>query len=155
MYLIIGKGEEEERLIELTKDLGLEEYVKFVGYVETEDMPLYYNNCDVFVMPSKTIDIDYEGFGIVYLEANACGKPVIGGKSGGVGDAVIDGVTGLLVDPDNIEEISQAIIRLLIDQAYARKLGESGRRRIEEELNWKTVGEKVESILQETIKDRK
>lgn len=154
IYLIIGKGEEEKRLIKLTKDLDLEKYVKFVGYVEPKDISRYYNICDVFVMPSKTVDIDYESFGIVYVEANACGKPVIAGRSGGVEDAVVDGVTGLLVDPDNIEEISQAIIRLLTDQEYARELGENGRRRVERELNWTTVGRKIEEILKETAMQR-
>lgn len=154
IYLIIGKGEEEERLLKLTKDLGLEKYVKFIGYVEPKDMPIYYNICDIFVMPSKTVDFDYESFGIVYAEANACGKPVIGGKSGGVEDAVIDGFTGLLVDPDNTEEISQAIIRLLSDEAYAKKLGENGLRRVEEELNWTMVGRKIEEIMKKTLTDK-
>ena len=151
VYLIIGKGEEEEKLIRLTRYLCLEKYVVFVGYVEPKDMALYYNICDVFVMPSKTVDIDYESFGIVYAEANACGKPVIGGKSGGVEDAVIDGVTGLLVDPENIEEISGAILRLLTDQEYAKRLGENGRRRVEEELNWTMVGRKIEEIMKNTL----
>ena len=148
MYLIIGKGEEEERLIKLTKGLGLEKHVRFIGYIEPKDMPMYYNLCDIFVMPSKTIDIDYESFGIVYAEANACGKPVIGGRSGGVIDAVIVGVTGLLVDPDNVEGISQAIIHLMTDKVYAKKLGENGRRRVEQELNWPMVGRKIEEILE-------
>ncbi|MFC1815838.1 glycosyltransferase family 4 protein [Thermodesulfobacteriota bacterium] len=150
VYLIIGKGEEEEKLIKLTRYLRLEKYVTFVGYVEPKDMPLYYNICDVFAMPSKTVGIDYESFGIVYAEANACGKPVIGGKSGGVEDAVIDGVTGIIVDPDNIEEISQAIVRFLTDEGYAQKLGGNGRRRVEEELNWGVVGKKIEGILKKT-----
>ncbi len=151
IYLIIGKGEEKERLIKITKDMCLEKYVNFIGYIEPREMPLYYNLCDVFVMPSKTVDYDYESFGIVYVEANAVGKPVIGGRSGGVGDAVINGVTGLLVDPENIEEISQAIIRLLTDQKYSKQLGENGRMRVEEELNWKMMGIKIEGILKKTI----
>lgn len=152
MYLIIGKGEKEEGLIKLTKDMSLEKYVSFIGYIEPKDMPMYYNICDIFVMPSKTVNYDYESFGIVYIEANACGKPVIAGRSGGIEDAVIDGVTGLSVDPENIEEISQAIIRLLTDQEYARKLGENGRRRVENELNWSAVGKKIEEILETVIK---
>lgn len=152
IYLIAGKGQEEERLIKLTEDLELARYVKFVGYIEPKDMPLYYNLCDVFVMPSKPVDLYYETFGIVYIEANACGKPVIGGKTGGVEDAVIDGVTGLLVDPENVQEISQAIIRLLTDKDYARKLGGNGRRRVEAELSWNIVGKQIEGILRNTIR---
>jgi len=154
IYFVVGKGEEEDRLKGLTKNLGLGEYVKFVGYVEPEDVSFYYKTCDVFIMPSKREGKDYEGFGIVYAEANACGKPVIGGKSGGVEDAVIDGVTGLLVDPENIEDISGAIIRLLTDQEYAKRLGENGRRRVEEELNWTMVGRKIEEIMKKTLTDK-
>ena len=84
-----------------------------------------------------------EGFGIVYLEANACGKPVLGGRSGGVEDAIIDGVTGLLVDPLDVNEVAQALIKLLTDSAYAEDLGKNGRRRVEEELNWKTTCRKL------------
>ncbi len=151
VYLILGKGEEEGKLKELTKDIGLEKYVKFVGYIEPNKMPLYYNICDIFVMPSKTVDIDYESFGIVYTEANACGKPVIASRTGGIEDAVIDGFNGILVDPFNIREISESIVFLLTNQEYARKLGENGRQRAEKELNWGMMGEKIEKILEKTI----
>jgi phosphatidylinositol alpha-1,6-mannosyltransferase len=154
LYLIIGKGEEEVSIKKMVKDLNLTDNVVFVGYVEPENTPPYFAACDVFVMPSKTAGIDYESFGIVYAEANACGKPVIGGKSGGVKDAVIDGLTGLLVDPANIDEIANIIIRLLTDDEYAHKLGVNGRKRVEHELNWNVVGEKVERILKEVANGR-
>lgn len=147
IYLVAGKGEEEQKLKKMAKDLGLEKYVKFLGHIEPEDLPVYYNACDVFVMPSKSVDVDYESFGIVYLEANACAKPVIAGRTGGIGDAVIDGATGIMVDPDDIGEISEAIIRLLTDDEYAKKLGENGRRRVREELSWLKVGAKIEKVL--------
>lgn len=151
VLLIVGQGEEKESIIAKINELHLNNYVKFVGYVDPSKMSKYYAVCDVYVMPSKTVGHDYESFGIVYVEANACGKPVIAGKSGGIEDAVIDGVTGLLVDPENVEEIAQAIIRLLTDQEYARQLGENGRRRVEKELNWRMVGKKIEEILK-TVK---
>lgn len=152
VLLIVGQGEEEAAIRARIDKLKLNDYVKLVGYVNPTEMPRYYALCDVFIMPSKTVGYDYESFGIVYIEANACGKPVIAGRSGGIEDAVIDGVTGLLVDPENIEEISQAIIRLLTDQEYARKLGENGRRRVENELNWMAVGKKIEEILKTVTK---
>jgi len=74
-------------------------------------------------------------------------------EAGGIEEAVIDGVTGLLVDPENIEEIAQTIIRLLTDREYARKLGENGRRRVENELNWKTTGKKIEEVLVKLLKE--
>lgn len=151
-YLIIGKGEEEEKLRNIVTDLNLGKYVEFVGYVESNHLPLYYNICDVFIMPSKTTDTEEEGFGIVYTEANACGKPVIAGNLGGASEAVIDGITGILVDPDNIEEISRAIIRLLTNPRLARKLGKNGRKRVEKELNWEIIGKKLENYLKQVIK---
>jgi phosphatidylinositol alpha-1,6-mannosyltransferase len=89
-------------------------------------------------MVSRTLkkEGDIEGFGIVFLEANACGKPVIGGSDGGMGEAIEDGRTGLLVDPLNPQEIARAVIKLLSDKNYAQVLGENGRRRVIEEFNW-------------------
>ncbi|MGR3173254.1 MAG: glycosyltransferase family 4 protein [Candidatus Scalindua sp.] len=150
-YLIVGKGEEEEIIKRIIGELRLQGYVKLLGYIDPQYIAPYYNACDVFVMPSKTVDVDYESFGIVYIEANACGKPVIGGRSGGVEDAVIDGVTGLLVDPENINEISDAIIRLLNDENLARRLGGNGRKRVENELTWKIVGKKINKIIERMV----
>ncbi|MCK4649151.1 glycosyltransferase family 4 protein [bacterium] len=151
VYLIVGKGEEGEALKETVRDLKLEERVIFVGKVKEEELPLYYGACDLFIMPSYEIKEkgDVEGFGITYLEANACGKPVIGGRSGGVPDAVIDGQTGLLINPLNIDQIAQALIKLLTNSGLARKLGEGGRKRVERELNWQEMAKKIKGIIHE------
>lgn len=77
-----------------------------------------------------------EGFGISFIEASACAKPVIAGISGGVKDAVVDKVTGLLVDPESIPSLSEAVCRLLQDEAYSRQLGRNGRLRVEREFQW-------------------
>ena len=138
VYLIIGEGEYKPKLKELIEELNLEKQVIFTGYVPNQKLPVYYNACDIFIMPSREIpeEGDAEGFGIVYLEANACGKPVIGGKSGGIPDAIIDGKTGLLVDPHSEKEIAQAVIKLLIDEEYRKKLGKNGLERVRRELTW-------------------
>lgn len=155
IYLIVGTGEEESRLRNLVLELSLEQYVTFAGYIKKDVLPAVYCAADIFVMPSFVRDggHDYEGFGIVYSEANACGKPVIGGKSGGIEDAVIDGETGLLVEPLNTDKIAGAIIRLLTDVEYAKQLGENGRRRVEKELSWEKVGERLDKILQKVGKN--
>lgn len=153
IYLIIGEGEEKSNLLELTKDLGLEEYIRFTGNIDHEDVSNYFNICDVFIMPSKKMEHEYESFGMVFIEANACRKPVIGSKIGGIKEAVIDNVTGLLVDPYDIDEIASAIIRFLTDVEYAKQLGVNGRKRVERELNWEVVGEKVENILEQVISE--
>ena len=142
IYLVVGSGEKESRLKRLVKELGLEEKVIFTGEVEEEEIPLYYAACDVFIMPS-----DIEGFGIVFLEANACGKPVIGGRSGGISDAIIDGETGLLVNPLDIKEIADVLIRLLTNSGLAQKLGEKGRQRVEKELNWERMAQRIREII--------
>ena len=142
IYLVVGSGEKESRLKGLVKELGLKDKVIFTGEVEEEELPLYYAACDVFIMPS-----DIEGFGIVFLEANACGKPVIGGKVGGITDAIIAGETGLLVDPFDINQIADALVKLLTNSGLAQRLGKRGRERIEEELNWGETAKRIREII--------
>jgi len=127
VYLIVGKGCYLERVKALTKSLGLEDKVIFTGRVSWADLPQYYRSCDVFIMPNRTLpNGDTEGFGLVFLEANACEKPVIGGKAGGVPDAVADGETGILVDGNSVEEIAKAAIQLLSNKELAQRMGHAG-----------------------------
>ncbi len=149
VYLIVGEGPQEARLKGLVKKLYIEPYVNFVGYISENGLPGYYNSCDVFIMPNretKGTEI-IEGFGISFIEANACGKPVIGGRSGGVGDAIIDGVTGILVDPLNTKDIANAILMLLIDEDYAKRLGDSGRSRVCRDFRWESQAQKFKELL--------
>ena len=110
VYLIVGDGPERKRLEQLSSQLGMSEYVVFVGSVQGSGLlNEYYNMCDQFIMISRELPKgDAEGFGIVYLEAASAGIPVIAGNSGGVGEAVLDGVTGLLVDPESTREIKES-----------------------------------------------
>ncbi|RKY57866.1 MAG: hypothetical protein DRP94_07835 [Candidatus Latescibacterota bacterium] len=151
-YLVVGKGREEERLKALARKVGVEDKVIFVGFVPDEELPGYYNVCDLFVLPNRETEEsdylrgDYEGFGIVFLEAGACAKPVVGGRSGGVEEAVVDGVTGLLVDPRSPEEVAGAVIELLEDRDLRERLGREGRRRAEQ-FDWRKLSLKLEGIL--------
>lgn len=156
LYLVAGDGEERERLERLCNELGLGPHVRFLGHVENSQLPTLYCASDLFVMPSHEIETtgDIETFGISFVEANACGLPVIGGRSGGTVDAVIEGETGLLVDPHSVDEIAGAIIRLLTDEQYARTLGKNGRQRVEHELSWEKVGEKLDGHLSSVIAHR-
>ncbi|MBU1727281.1 MAG: glycosyltransferase family 4 protein [Candidatus Omnitrophica bacterium] len=144
LYVIAGAGPFKERLVEIANEEGVLSCVRFLGRLPQEELSLFYNACDCFIMASRTLDEkgDVEGYGIVYLEANACGKPVIGGRDGGMGEAIEDKVTGLLVNSFDTKEISCAIINLLSDQALARRLGQNGRRRVVDELNWARAIEK-------------
>ena len=149
VYVIAGVGPCRSELEKLVQDLGVSDRVVFVGKIPDEDLPDLYALCDVFVMVSREHleDNDVEGFGMVLLEANACGKPVIGGRSGGVSDALADGVSGILVDPLNPKEITDALARLLTDQDLARHLGEQGRLRVLHEFQWQQVSAYLLGIL--------
>ena len=153
LYLIVGDGPWRERLEAQAERLGLLKQVVFAGTVADNLMPVIYHAADVYIMPSRLAPDEFEGFGIAYIEAGACGKPVIGGASGGTSDAVVHGFTGLLVNPDNIEEIAAATIRLLADEAYARTLGENGRRRAEKEFQWNAVGERLDAALRKAVRE--
>jgi len=98
-------------------------------------------------MPSRNIDGDFEGFGIVYLEANLLGKPVIAGDSGGVKDAVINGYNGILVNPEDNKEIKNAILKLSKDEKFREKLGEQGKERVINEFSWEKRTEKIYQII--------
>jgi len=138
-YVIVGIGDEEAYLRRLTYEVGVSDSVIFAGQVPDIEMAAYYAACDLFVMPNRQIDEDIEGFGIAYLEAAAMSKPAIGGKNGGAVEAILDGVTGLRVDGDQIEDIAAAVILLLSDSEKARMMGENGRRRVEEEFSWEKI----------------
>ena len=148
VYLIGGTGIYESKLRQLVSRYGLEKHVIFAGEVKEKERQAYYDACDLFIMPCRQLENgDVEGFGIVFSEANACGKPVIAGKSGGAVDAVIHHKTGLLVDPLNVNEIAYSVIYLLKSPEIAKKMGENGRHRVEEELSWQTLGKKMRSEL--------
>lgn len=141
-YVVVGDGPEKEKF-----QLRITHYalpVILVGAVGDDELAAWYEACDAFIMTPRTIGPDVEGFGLVYLEANAVGKPVIGSRSGGVPEAVVDGETGLLVDESDVDGIANAIRRLLSDEAFAKKLGERGRSRVEHEFQW---DEQVKRLL--------
>jgi glycosyltransferase involved in cell wall biosynthesis len=115
-YLIVGKGEDRSRLEHLISDLNLQDCVTLAGFVPDSELCDYYNLCDVFAMPSKR-----EGFGIVYLEALACGKPVLGGNQDGAIDALCQGKLGALVNPDSISDIATTLTQIL-QKTYPNRL---------------------------------
>jgi len=129
-YALIGIGDDFDYLQMLARDLGVEDRVHLLGHVSYEDLPRWYNACDVFAMPNRDINGDTEGFGLVFLEAAASGKPAIAGKAGGTGSAVVDGETGLRVDGEKVEAIVQGLTRLLCDPAEATKMGRKARLRV-------------------------
>jgi len=149
IYLIGGSGSVEGKLRETTKRLGLEKYVKFLGFVPEDELSGYYDLCDVFVVANiqtKTGILD--GFGMVFIEAGSYGKPVIGGNVGGVREAVVDGETGFLVDGTNIDDIAEKINLLLENPELAQKLGNNGRVRAQE-FTWDKISGEFKKVCME------
>jgi len=147
-YIVAGDGPYRETLQKLTKKLNLQDRIVFTGYVPETEKSSYYAAADVFAMPNRELENgDVEGFGIVFLEANAHGKPVIGGRSGGAVDAIVDGETGLLVNPIDVGQIASAILRLLKDEDYAKQLGNQGRKRVQREFDWEGIVSRMRGEL--------
>ena len=121
-YALIGIGEDRPYLEQLAQDEDVVEEVHFLGHVSEEDLPRWYNAADLFVMPNREINGDTEGFGMVFLEANACGKPAIAGMAGGTGGAVLDGKTGFRIDGASVDELTDCISKLLTDQNLSWEL---------------------------------
>lgn len=138
VYVIFGRGPMEKRLRRLVSDMKLEHAVRFVGGDDNDKIALL-QACQVMVMVSRAIRKrgDVEGFGVVYLEANACARPVVAGNSGGVPDAVEDGVNGFLVEPEDTAAVRDAVVRLLSDPALSRRLGEQGRQRVIDQFDYR------------------
>lgn len=107
-YIIVGKGDDRDRLEKSIIQNNLQDSVTLAGFIPDDELPAYYQLCDLFAMPSKL-----EGFGIVYLEALACGKPVLGGNQDGAVDALCKGELGVLVNPNDVEEIAKKIVDIL------------------------------------------
>lgn len=137
VYIIIGDGEEKENLITLAKLYNIEKNVVFTGNIDDKELPYYYNLCDIFVMLNIETNNEeiVEGFGISFIEASSCEKPVIGGISGGVKDAIEDKITGFLIDPNDKEKIKNTIKLLLKNKDMAEKIGKAGRKRVIEKFN--------------------
>ena len=147
--LLIGEGPYKKELEKRIKNLGLEDRVTFVGRVQYPDLPRYICVGDVFAMPSRSrlAGLEVEGLGIVYLEASACGIPVIGGISGGAPDAVLQGETGFSVDGRSAHEVAEVLVRVLADKELARRLGKRGRQWIIEQWQWQMWSERFNQLL--------
>jgi phosphatidylinositol alpha-1,6-mannosyltransferase len=137
--VIAGIGEDAEYLDGLIADLAMHGIVHRIGPVAEADLPRWMNACDLLAMPNREINGDTEGFGMVFIEAGACGKPVLGGRAGGVPSAVEDGVTGVLVNGDDAADVQLGLKRLLSDAAWARDLGAAGMQRARERFSWERV----------------
>lgn len=144
---IVGIGEDADYLDGVAREAGVAGWVHRLGHVPMEDLPRWYNACDVFVLANREIGGDTEGFGMVFLEAAACGKAAIAGRAGGTGSAVLDGVTGLRVDASTEAELVGALVRLLDDPLLLESMGQAGLARVRQSLSWRAVAERTRNCL--------
>jgi len=150
--LIVGGGPYTKTLETLAED-SPPGGVVFAGEVSEQDLPRYYRAGDVFAMPCRTrrAGLEVEGWGNVFIEAAACGRPVIAGDSGGARESLVDGVTGLLVDGSNVDAVADAVASLLEDPERARGMGAAGRARVERHYAWPRAAEQLAGWLREAV----
>ena len=147
--LLVGQGPYRDYLQQLVTKNALEDSVTFIGRIQYADLPQYICVGDIFAMPSRSrlMGLEVEGLGIVYLEASACGLPVLAGNSGGAPDAVLHNETGLVVDGTDNKQIAAAAIKLLTKEDSARKMGVVGRQWIIDKWRWEIWSKDFEVLL--------
>ncbi len=149
VYAIAGAGPDADIFKKMAAALpeAIRNKIIFLGQISDLDRWAWLELCDIFIMVSRNIAGDYEGFGEVYLEANLAAKPVIAGDSGGVRDAVINNINGLLVDPEQTSQIAAAAIKLINNPLLRRELGEQGKRRVVENFNSQKLVAKLSNFI--------
>ena len=144
-YVVVGEGDLRPELEKMARESPARDRILFLGKLTLEQLKHCYSRCDLFVMPSRQ-----EGFGVVFLEAMALGKPVIAGCVGGATEIVNNGVTGFLVVPGDLEMLALRLTQLLEDEALRKEMGEAGRKRVEENYGFEGYRTKLRAILNET-----
>lgn len=145
-YVIAGIGEDADYLDGLIAEHALQGVAHRIGAVSETDLPRWMNACDVFAMPNREINGDNEGFGMVFIEAAACGKPSLAGEAGGTGSAVLDGVTGRRIDGRALADVTSALRELLTNAEQAKRWGDDALARVRGEFDWERVAEKTRRL---------
>jgi len=154
-YALIGIGEDRDYLYSLVQELGVDDRVHLLGHVDAEDLPRWYNACDVFAMPNREINGDTEGFGMVFIEAAACGKPAIAGLAGGTAAAVVDGMTGLRVDGSDQQSVCDGLCTLLNDIQIGAEWGKHAHDRVHRMLSWDQVAARTSDLNDSIHRDER
>jgi phosphatidylinositol alpha-1,6-mannosyltransferase len=147
--VLIGEGPYRGYLEGRAKSLQIDSHITFIGRIAYAELPRYICVGEIFAMPSRSrfAGLEVEGLGIVYLEASACGLPVIAGNSGGAPDAVLDGITGVVVDGRDVNAVADSIEELLLDKERARDMGLRGREWVIDQWRWQIWAERFASLL--------
>ncbi|MDP1924753.1 MAG: glycosyltransferase family 4 protein [Thiobacillus sp.] len=145
-YVIAGIGEDADYLDQLIAEHQLQGAVHRVGAVGEADLPRWLNTCDLFAMPNRDINGDNEGFGMVFIEAAACGTPSLAGEAGGTGSAVLHQQTGLRVDGVSVDAVAAGLRTFLTRPEQAREWGQQALQRVQREFAWERVAEKTRQL---------
>ncbi|MCD0458889.1 glycosyltransferase family 4 protein [Roseiconus lacunae] len=149
-YAIAGDGEEFDYLQSLVIENHVEDKVEFLGEIDNDELLKCYQDCDVFILANREIDGDVEGFGIVLLEAQSCGKPVVAGNSGGTRDTLIPNETGYLIDCSTPEQLTKTICEQLNCSSKRDEMGLAARSHVKSSFDWRVVDERMASIFSGT-----
>ncbi len=140
--IVIGKGEEGQKLQKLVDDLNLENRVKFLGFIAHEQLPDYLSVCDIFIRPSRS-----EGFGNSFIEAMAAGLPVIATPVGGIVDFIDDNITGIFCAPNNPQSIAKSVDLILSNQGLRVKIVANAYNMVVEKYSWESVAQKMKRVF--------
>ncbi|WPL17682.1 GDP-mannose-dependent alpha-(1-6)-phosphatidylinositol monomannoside mannosyltransferase [Thiorhodovibrio winogradskyi] len=148
LYAIVGDGEERESLEKLVGAHQLEAHVMFMSEIEDTKMIQCYQQCTLFVLPNRAVNKDIEGFGMVLVEAQSCGKPVIAGDSGGTAETMRVGESGYVIDCTKPEPLAAAIIGILNNPGLVKEMGNAARAHIVNHLDWKAHASKASQLFE-------
>jgi phosphatidyl-myo-inositol dimannoside synthase len=148
LYAIVGEGEERESLRELVAREGANEHVQFLGEVDDQQLVRCYQQCDLFVLANRQVGVDFEGFGMVLLEAQACGKPVVAGESGGTAETMSIPQTGRVICCEEHEPLADLVIQLLKNCAERERMGSAARQWVVEHFDWGALSRRAALIFQ-------
>ena len=151
--VIVGGGPLEDRLKDIVTEVGVTAQCTVLGPAPQQDVIEYFRNCDVFALPCHTLkDGDTEGFGLVFLEAGACRKPVVAGIAGGTVEAVADGETGLLVDGTSAADVANALDRILSNPILAQNLADEAWQR-SQDMSWRLVAQRFLEVCRSSLSE--
>jgi phosphatidylinositol alpha-1,6-mannosyltransferase len=155
-FLVVGSGPDLERLQWLAARKRVSHRVVFAGEAPYDDLPGYFRAGEVFAMPCRTRKwgLEVEAFGAVFLQASAVGRPCVAGDSGGAPEAVLHGETGLVVDGNEVDEVAEAVLRLLDDRDGAEKMGAAGADRVHRDFSWDALAARLRSLLIDALGSR-
>jgi len=147
LYAILGDGEERSRLEQLVEQEGVQGNVQFLGEVNDGTLVDCYQQCDLFALPNRQVGVDIEGFGMVLLEAQSCGRPVLAGDSGGTAETMQAPHTGRIVNCDSPEPLAAALEELLLRPELLERMGAAGRAWVVERFDWASLTRQAEQLF--------